>query len=210
MDDERLKNLGGGKYFEELLTRIRDIRSSEKVFWRKVLDIYATSIDYDPNVETTKLFFKTIQNKMHWASHGHTAAELIFERADSSKDFMGLTNWKGNLPTKAETEVAKNYLVEKEIFVLDRLVSAYLDFAEIQAIEENPMYMKDWIEQLDGFIKLSKKDILNHSGTISHEQAMDKVHKEYEEYKKRLDSELTEIEKHYLNEIIELKKIEKK
>ena len=210
MDDERLKNLGGGQYFEELLARIRDIRSSEKVFWRKVLDIYATSIDYDPNVETTKTFFKTIQNKMHWASHAHTAAEVIFERADSSKDFMGLTNWKGNLPTKAETEVAKNYLVEKEIFVLDRLVSAYLDFAEIQAIEENPMHMKDWIEQLDGFIKLSKKDILTHSGAISHEQAMDKVHKEYEEYKKRLDNELTEVEKHYLNEIIELKKLEKK
>ena len=210
MDDERLKNLGGGQYFEELLARIRAIRSSEKVFWRKVLDIYATSIDYDPTAETTKTFFKTIQNKMHWASHGHTAAELIFKRVDSSKDFMGLTNWKGNLPTKAETEVAKNYLTEKEIFVLDRLVSSYLDTAEIQALAGKPMYMKDWIEKLDGYIKLVEKDILTHAGTISHEQALDKANVEYEKYIKRLDNELSEVEKHYLNEIMELKKIEKK
>lgn len=207
MDDERLKNLWWGKYFEELLARIRDIRSSEKVFWRKVLDIYATSIDYDPSIETTRNFFKTIQNKMHWASHWHTAAELIFERADSSKDFMWMTSWKWVLPTKAEMEVAKNYLNEKEIFVLDRLVSAYLDFAEIQAIEEKPMYMKDWIEQLDWFVKLSKKDILKDNWKISHEEAIKKVQKEYEKYKKRMDNELSEVEKHYLMEIWELKKL---
>ena len=210
MDDERLKNLGDGNYFEELLARIRDIRSSEKVFWRKVLDIYATSIDYDPNVETTKLFFKTIQNKMHWASHGHTAAEVIFERADSSKNFMGLTNWKGNFPTRTETKIAKNYLTEKEIFILDRLVSSYLDVAEMHAMEGKPMYMKDWIRQLDGYIKLIEKDILTHSGTISHEQAAEKVNKEYEKYIKKMDNELSEVEKHYLNEILELRKLEKK
>jgi len=210
MDDERLENLGGGKYFEELLARIRAIRSSEKVFWRKVLEIYATSIDYDPSVKTTREFFKIIQNKMHWASHGRTAAELIYERVDAEKDFMGLSNWRGKLPIKSEVEIAKNYLVEKEIFILDRLVSAYLDFAEIQALEENPMYMKDWIEQLDGFIKLAKKDILTHSGKISHEEAMEKAHKEYDKYQKRISSELSEVEKHYLQEINDLKKIEVK
>ena len=208
MDDERLKNLGGGKYFEELLERIRAIRSSEKVFWRKVLDIYATSIDYDPKLETTKEFFKTIQNKMHWATHGNTAAELIYKRADGTKEFMGMTNWNGNLPIKSETEIAKNYLEEKEIFVLDRLVSSYLDFAEIQAVEENPMYMKDWIEQLDGFIKLAKKDILTHKGTITHEDAMKKAYTEYEKYKNRLSNELTEVEQHYLEEIQTLEKID--
>lgn len=208
LDDERLKNLGGGKYFEELLERIRAIRSSEKVFWRKVLDIYATSIDYDPKLETTKEFFKTIQNKMHWATHGNTAAELIFKRVDGAKEFMGLTSWKGNLPIKSETEVAKNYLKEKEIFILDRLVSSYLDFAEIQALEENPMYMKDWIEQLDGFIKLAKKEILTHKGAITHEDAMKKAHEEYNKYKNRISNELTEVEKHYLKEINLLEKIE--
>ena len=208
MDDERLENLGGGKYFEELLARIRAIRSSEKVFWRKVLEIYATSVDYDPKVETTIKFFKIIQNKMHWASHGKTAAELIYERVDAEKDFMGLSNWKGKLPTKSEVEIAKNYLAEKEIFILDRLVSAYLDFAEIQALEEKPMYMKDWIEQLDGFITLAKKDILTHSGKVSHDDAMEKAHNEYEKYKKRISNELSEVEKHYLQEIKELEKME--
>ena len=208
MDDEKLKNLGGSKYFEELLERIRAIRSSEKVFWRKVLDIYATSVDYDPRLETTKEFFKTIQNKMHWAIHGNTAAELIYKRVDSKKEFMGLTNWKGRLPIKSETEVAKNYLNEKEIFILDRLVSSYLDFAEIQALEETPMYMKDWIEQLDGFIKLARKDILTHKGEITHKEAMIKAHNEYEKFQDRFSNEITEVEKHYLEEINSLKKVE--
>jgi Virulence protein len=145
---------------------------------------------------------------MHWATHGNTAAELIYKRADSAKEFMGMTNCKGNLPIKSETEIAKNYLIEKEIFILDRLVSSYLDFAEIQALEENPMYMKDWIDQLDGFIKLAKKDILSHRGSVTHEEAMKKAHKEYDKYKNRISSELTDVEKHYLEEINILEKME--
>ncbi len=192
---DRFKNNGGGVYFEEVLEKIRDIRSSEKVFWRKVLDIYATSVDYDARDEKTKEFFKTVQNKMHYAVHGNTAAEVIFNRVDSKKENIGLTNFKGNSPTKAETEIAKNYLSEKELDLLNRMVSAYLDVAEINALNMNPMTMKDWIKELDGFLTMTHKDILNGAGTISHEKALEKAHQEYDKYMK---SHLTQAEKDYL------------
>lgn len=192
---DRFKNNGGGSYFEELLEKIRDIRSSEKVFWRKILDIYATSIDYDARDEKTKEFFKTVQNKMHYAVHGNTAAELIFNRVDSEKENIGLTNFKGNSPTKSETEIAKNYLSEKELDMLNRMVSAYLDVAEINALNMHPMTMKDWIKELDGFLTMTHKDILNGAGTISHEKALEKAHQEYDKYMK---SHLTQAEKDYL------------
>ena len=167
MNDDLLKRAGGGNYFDELLARIRDIRSSEKVFYRKVLEIYALSIDYDPRVEMTQQFFKTVQNKMHYSVHGHTAAEIIYERADAQKDFMGLTTWSGAMPTKPEAEVAKNYLTKEEMTSLNRIVSLYLDFAEMQAEEHRTMYMKDWINILDDFLRISRKDILTHAGKIS-------------------------------------------
>lgn len=192
---DRFKNNGGGVYFEEVLEKIRDIRSSEKVFWRKVLDIYATSIDYDARDEKTKEFFKTVQNKMHYAVHGNTAAEVIFNRVDSEKDNIGLTNFKGNSPTRAETEIAKNYLSEKELDLLNRMVSAYLDVAEINALNMNPMTMKDWIKELDGFLTMTHKEILEGAGKISHEKALEKAHQEYDKYMK---SHLTQAEKDYL------------
>ena len=192
---DRFKNNGGGVYFEEVLEKIRDIRSSEKVFWRKVLDIYATSVDYDAKDEKTKEFFKTVQNKMHYAVHGNTAAEVIFYRVDSEKENIGLTNFKGNIPTKSETEIAKNYLSEKELDMFNRMVSAYLDVAEINALNMHPMTMKDWIKELDGFLTMTHKDILNRSGTISHEKALEKAHKEYDKY---MESHLTQAEKDYL------------
>lgn len=167
MNDDLLKRAGEGNYFDELLARIRDICSSEKVFYRKVLEIYALSIDYDPRVEMTQKFFKTVQNKMHYSVHGHTAAEIIYERADSEKDFMGLTTWSGAMPTKPEAEIAKNYLTHEEVKSLNRIVSLYLDFAEMQAEEHRPMYMKDWINILDDFLRISRKDILTHAGKIS-------------------------------------------
>jgi len=201
MNDDLLKQAGGGNYFDELLSRIRDIRSSEKVFWRKVLDIYATSIDYDPSLEMSVLFFKTVQNKMHWAAHGHTAAEIIYKRVDSGKPHLGLSNFKGKKPTKEETAIAKNYLTEKELDVLNRIVTAYLELAEIQALNQEPMYMKDWIEQLDSFLKMTRKEILNHSGKISHEQALQKAHAEYEKYKESTKNEQSEVEKHFLEQI---------
>ena len=157
MNDELLKEAGGGNYFEELLARIRDIRSSEKVFWRKVLDIYATSIDYDPKAETSILFFQTVQNKMHWAAHGHTAAEIVYQRADSTQQNMGLTTFKGSKPSKKETQTAKNYLNEDELNVLNRIVTAYIEIAELQAMNQTPMYMQDWIERLDDFLKMTGK-----------------------------------------------------
>jgi hypothetical protein len=181
MNDDMLKQAGGGKYFEELLARIRDIRSSEKVFWRKVLDIYATSIDYDPKAESTVLFFQTVQNKMHWAAHGHTAAEIIYQRIDTLKPNLGLTNFKGTKPTKQETEIAKNYLNEEELNILNRIVNAYLDLAEIQALNRRPMYMSMWIEKLDEFINITGNEILQHSGIISHQKAIDKAAAEYVE-----------------------------
>jgi len=201
MNDELLKEAGGGNYFEELLARIRDIRSSEKVFWRKVLDIYATSIDYDPKAETSIRFFQTVQNKMHWASHGNTAAEIIYQRADGSKPNMGMTNFKGTRPTKQESQIAKNYLNEDELNVLNRMVTAYIEIAELQAMSQTPMYMKDWIERLDDFLKMTGKDILNHVGKISHEQAMQKAQKEYLVFKERTKNELTRVEKDFIEQI---------
>lgn len=192
---DRFKNNGGGVYFEEVLEKIRDIRSSEKVFWRKILDIYATSIDYNARDEKTKEFFKTVQNKMHYAVHGNTAAEVIFNRVDSEKENIGLTNFSGNSPTKAETEIAKNYLSEKELDLLNRMVSAYLDVAEINALNMHPMTMKDWIRELDGFLTMTHKDILNGAGKISHEKALQKAHEEYDKYMK---THLTQVEKDYL------------
>ena len=155
LNDELLKNAGGGNYFDELLSRIRDIRSSEKIFYRKVLEIYALSIDYDPRTEVTKQFFATVQNKMHYSVHGHTAAEVIYNRADAEKDFMGLTAWTGMLPKKTDAEYAKNYLTEEELDILNRIVNLFLDFAELQAKSHTPMYMKDWIQKLDDFLNLS-------------------------------------------------------
>ena len=195
INSERFINNGGGVYFEELLEKIRDIRSSEKVFWRKVLDIYATSIDYDAKDEITKDFFKTIQNKMHYAVHGNTAAEVVFNRVDSEKENIGLTNFKGNMPTKAETEIAKNYLSEEELQILNRMVSAYLDVAEIKALRRKSMTMKDWIEELDSFLKMTDNEILEHKGIVSHEEALKKAHEEYDKYTKR---HLTQVEKDYL------------
>ena len=198
LNDDLLKRAGGGNYFDELLARIRDIRSSEKVFYRKVLEIYALSIDYDPRVEMTQQFFKTVQNKMHYSVHGHTAAEIIYERADSQKDFMGLTTWAGAMPTKPEAEVAKNYLTKEEITSLNRIVSLYLDFAEMQAEEHRPMYMKDWINILDDFLRISRKDILTHAGKISAKLAKEKADKEYDKFKERTKTELSPVEIHFL------------
>ena len=198
LNDDLLKRAGGGNYFDELLARIRDIRSSEKVFYRKVLEIYALSIDYDPRVEMTQQFFKTVQNKMHFSVHGHTAAEIIYERADSQKDFMGLTTWAGTMPTKPEAEVAKNYLTKEEITSLNRIVSLYLDFAEMQAEEHRPMYMKDWINILDDFLRISRKDILTHAGKISAKLAKEKADKEYDKFKERTKNELSPVEIHFL------------
>jgi len=201
MNDELLKEAGGGNYFDELLARIRDIRSSEKVFWRKVLDIYATSIDYDPKTEQSEMVFKTIQNKMHWASHGETAAETIYRRVDSSKGHIGLTNFKGEIPTKKELGVAKNYLSEDELNILNRMVTAFLEIAEIQALDRTPMYMADWIKQLDTFLKMTNKDILQHSGTISHQKAIEKAHSEYEIYKEKIKNRITQVEKDFIKQI---------
>jgi len=201
MNDELLKQAGGGNYFEELLSRIRDIRSSEKVFWQKVLNIYATSIDYDPKLEISVRFFQTVQNKMHWAAHGHTAAEIIYQRIDSTKANLGLTHLKGSKPTKQETEIAKNYLNEIELNVLNRMVTAYLELAELQALNRRAMYMKDWIERLDDFVKMTGNDVLQNAGTISHEKALKKANSEYQKYKEQTKNELTESEKHFVDYI---------
>lgn len=198
MNDDLLKRAGGGNYFDELLARIHDIRSSEKVFYRKVLEIYALSIDYDPRVEMTQKFFKTVQNKMHYSVHGHTAAEIIYERADAEKDFMGLTTWSGAMPTKPEAEIAKNYLTHEEIKSLNRIVSLYLDFAEMQAEEHRPMYMKDWINILDDFLRISRKDILTHAGKISAKLAKEKADQEYDRFKERTKNALSPVEIHFL------------
>ena len=198
LNDDLLKRAGDGNYFDELLARIRDIRSSEKVFYRKVLEIYALSIDYDPRVEMTQKFFKTVQNKMHYSVHGHTAAEIIYERADAEKDFMGLTTWSGAMPTKPEAEIAKNYLTHEEIKSLNRIVSLYLDFAEMQAEEHRPMYMKDWINILDDFLRISRKDILTHAGKISAKLAKEKADQEYDRFKERTKNALSPVEIHFL------------
>jgi len=210
LNDELLKQSGSGNYFEELLFRIRDIRSSEKVFWRKILDIYSTSIDYDPNQDMSIEFFKKVQNKMHWAAHGNTASEIIFKRVDANKPNLGLTNFKGEKPTKQEIEIAKNYLSENELNILNRIVAAYLEFAELQALNQNPMYMSDWIEKLDDFLKLSGKDVLDNPGKISHNIAIEKANKEYSKYKENIKNELSKGEKDYLKRLeIDFNKISK-
>lgn len=198
LNDDLLKRAGGGNYFDELLARIRDIRSSEKIFYRKVLEIYALSIDYDPRTETTKKFFATIQNKMHYSVHGHTASEIIFDRADSNKDFMGLSSWTGALPKRSDAEIAKNYLSEDELDTLNRIVSLFLDFAELQAKSHTPMYMKDWIQKLDDFLKLSGKELLKHAGMISAEIAKKKANEEYDKFKERTRYSLSPVEIHFI------------
>ena len=192
---ERFKNNGDNVYFDEILEKIRDIRSSEKVFWRKILDIYSTSIDYNPKNKITIDFFRTIQNKMHYAVSQNTAAEIIYNRVDSNKKNIGLTNFKGKIPTKSETEIAKNYLSIDELQVLNRLVSAYLDIAEINALKRKTMTMQDWVNELNNFLTMTHHDILNSSGTISHEQALKKAHEEYDKYMK---THLTTAEQDYL------------
>ncbi len=198
MDDERLKNLGGGDYWKELLDRIRDIRSSEKVLYRQVLDLYATSVDYNPKSTESITFFKIVQNKLHFAAHGHTAAEVIYERADSEKPFMGLTSFQGSVPTAKDVKVAKNYLDADELKVLNNLVSGYFDFAEIQAMRKRPMYMNDYISQLDNILSSTGENLLSDAGKISHEQAMEKAMAEYKKYQEKT---LTEVERAYLDTI---------
>ncbi len=198
MDDERLKNLGGGDYWKELLDRIRDIRSSEKVMYRQVLDLYATSVDYDPKSPESIAFFKLVQNKLHFAAHGHTAAEVIYERADSEKPFMGLTNFSGDFPTLNDVKTAKNYLSNEELKVLNNLVSGYFDFAEVQAMKHKPMYMSDYVKHLDGILASTGEKVLDNAGKISHKQAMDKATAEYRKYQVK---ELSPVEKEYLSTI---------
>ena len=207
LEDARLKEPENGRYFEEFLARIRDIRSSEKIFWRKVLDIYATSIDYDPTSETTKQFFRQVQNKMHWAAHGHTAAELIYERADAAKPGMGITNYPGNTLLRRDTEVAKNYLSEDELAVLNRMVTAYLEIAELQALNRIPMTMQDWIDRLHQFLTMTGRDLLTTAGSVSHETAIQKAHDEYETYCRKKLQETTEVERHFIEMESEIKQI---
>ena len=195
MDDERLKNPDSSVYFDQLLERIRDIRSSEKVFWRKVCDIYATSIDYDGKVETSQTFFAQIQNKMHWAAHGHTAAELIHQRADGDKPHMGLSNFAGKEPRKSEVTIAKNYLSEDELNILNRIVTAYLEFAELQGQRGRIMKMVDWVTKLDDFLKLSDHDLLTHAGKISADQAKEKAELEYDRFHKVIDLQPTQVDR---------------
>jgi len=204
MDDERLKNLGGGRYFYELLNRIKDIRSSEKVLYRQVLDLYSTAIDYNPRAEETIKFFKIVQNKFHYAAHGHTASEVIYDRVDSNKPFMGLTTFKGEFPSINDIDIAKNYLTERELMLLNNLVSGYFDFAEFQAIRHKPMRMKDYINQLDKILNSLDVNILTNPGKISHKEAIDKAKIEYKKYQLK---ELSPIEKEYLNSINEINKI---
>jgi len=208
LDDDRLKEPQGGRYFEELLARIRDIRSSEKVFWRKVLDIYATSIDYDPKSESSKLFFKQVQNKMHWAAHGHTAAELIYERAEADRNNMGITNYPGNKLLRRDVEIAKNYLNEDELNILNRIVTAYLELAELQALNKNPMTMQDWVERLHQFLTMTGRELLTHAGNVSHEAALQKAYEEYDKFRLKQIEKPTEVEKHFIEAEKELKQIE--
>jgi len=197
LDDQRLKRAGGGNYFEELLARIRDIRSSEKVFWRKVLEIYATSIDYDPGEEASQVFFATVQNKMHWAAHGQTAAEVVHGRVDAGKQNLGMTTWLGGKPTKEEAAIAKNYLRAEELEGLNRIVTAYLEFAELRALNRRPMYMRDWIAKLEDFLRLSGREILTHAGKISHEQALRKAEREFEKFRVRELAQPSQVEKDF-------------
>jgi hypothetical protein len=208
MDDERLKQAGGGNYFDELLARIRDIRSSEKVFWKKVLNIYATSIDYDPNTDTSQKFFKIVQNKMHWAAHGHTAAEIIAKRADANKLQMGLTSHSGKTPKRSDVGIAKNYLNEDELDTLNRIVSVYLEFAELQAKNRRPMHMNDWITKLDDFLRFSDRDILTHAGKIKHEDAITHANAEFDKFKERQLEEKSVVEVHFEQSLKNLEQIE--
>lgn len=187
LDDARFKAGGDGVYFDELLARIRDIRSSEKVFWRKVLDIYATSIDYDPRNDLSRQFFATVQNKMHWAVHGQTAAELVASRADATKPHMGLTHWEGARPRKADVEIAKNYLGDQELDGLNRIVNLYLEFAEGQAVRRRPMTMANWITKLDDFLRISDYEVLGHAGKVSHQAALKRAHAEFDRFRALLD-----------------------
>ena len=198
LDDERLKGHGGGDYWKELLDRIRDIRSSEKVMYRQVLDLYATSQDYDPASPESMQFFKIVQNKLHYAAHGHTAAELIFERADAEQEFMGLRSFAGEFPVKKDTEIAKNYLDADELRVLNNLVSGYFDFAEISAIEHRPMYMRDYIQQLDAILSSGGRQLLSDAGSVSHAAAIEKAHEEYRKYQQKT---LTPVEEAYLQSL---------
>lgn len=207
LDDDRLKKLGGGGYWKELLERIRDIRATEKVFYRQVLEIYATSIDYDPRASVSQEFFKKVQNKIHYAVHGHTAAELIVERADAEKDFMGLLTFKGTQPTLAEAKTAKNYLDEKELRAMGQLVSGYLDFAERQAEREQPMTMSDWANYLDRILTMSGEQLLQDSGKVSHTEAMEHATNEYRKYKQRT---ISDVEQDYLDAIRMLDNLKKK
>ncbi|WP_337288456.1 virulence RhuM family protein [Candidatus Methylomirabilis sp.] len=210
LDDERLKQVGGGNYFDELLARIRDIRSSEKVFWRKVLDIYATSIDYDPGVETSQLFFATVQNKMHWAAHGQTAAEVVHARVNATRPNLGLTSWLGTKPTKEDAAIAKNYLAADELDALNRIVNAYLEFAELQALSRQPMYMRDWISKLEDFLRLSGREILTHAGSVSHEEALRKAELEFEKYRKQQMALPSRVEKDFEAAVKKLSKPRRK
>jgi hypothetical protein len=206
MDDERMKNPDQSVYFERVLERIRDIRSSEKVFWRKVCDIYATSIDYDPKAEPSEKFFATIQNKMHWSSHGQKAAEVIYYRVDASKPNMGVMSFEGSLPRKSEVTIGKNYLNEEELEMLNRIVTAYLEFAELRAKRQEPMRMVDWIEKLDDFLRLGDLEVLLHAGKITAEQAREKAELEYQEYRKLLDQQPGEVDKHLAEALRKLEK----
>ena len=207
MDDERLKQLGGGNYWKELLDRIRDIRSSEKVMYRQVLDLYATSVDYDPKSAESIAFFKMVQNKLHYAAHGHTAAEVIYKRANAEQPFMGLRTFSGDFPTKKDIEIAKNYLDEKELKVLNNIVSGYFDFAEIQAMRHNPMYMSDYVEHLDNVLKATGEKLLDGAGSVSHTQAITKANEEYQKYQIQ---NLSPVEEEYLLTIKDIEKQVKK
>ena len=207
LDDERLKGNGGGEYWKELLDRIRDIRSSEKVLYRQVLDLYATSVDYDPKSSESIAFFKMVQNKLHYAVHGHTAAEIIYERADADKPFMGLKSFKGDFPVKSDIGIAKNYLDENELKILNNLVSGYFDFAEIQAMRHNPMHMSDYVQQLDNVLGSTGEQVLQGAGKISHKQAMEKAEAEYRKYQVQT---LSPVEEAFLDTIKTLEKETKK
>ena len=207
MDDERLKQLGGGNYWHELLDRIRDIRSSEKVMYRQVLDLYATSVDYNPKSRESLAFFKLVQNKLHYAAHGHTAAEVIYERADANKPFMGLTTFSGDFPTAKDTHIAKNYLSEDELKILNSIVSGYFDFAEVQAMRHNPMHMSDYVEHLDHILSATGEKLLSGAGKVSHKQAIEKADKEYQRF---IVNNLSPVEKSYLDTIKSLEKTAKK
>ncbi len=203
MDDERLKQLGGGNYWKELLERIRDIRSSEKVMYRQVLDLYATSVDYNPKSTESIAFFKMVQNKLHYAAHGHTAAEVIYERADADKPFMGLQTFSGDFPVKKDIGIAKNYLDERELKVLNNIVSGYFDFAEIQAMRHNPMYMSDYVEHLDNILMATGEKVLEGVGSVSHAQALEKANEEYQKYQIK---NLSPVEEEYLMIIKDIEK----